>query len=439
MVTTTNSPASPASRRFRTSPRPRFRLLLTMTLLLLLVPCVGAAQAADTPIGPAPSAVEGLVTGVAGSIVSLFGGSVQIDVSGARIVSANADAAGTPAPPITVGCRIGAQVLVPDVQPAIFPPPLKATLVIVTAPQAGSLTGILQGVDAAPGSFSMLYLTIQTNASTRFSGETDKGPITSLSDLTPGLFAVVQVASTSGGLLALKVDAHGIRTPPPPPTIVTFRGVVKTIDTNSWTIGDKTVVVNSDTKISGGPKVGDTVEVVAKSDAAGILTALSIIDITTPPPPVLVSFRGTVKSIGTTRWTINDRTVLVNGDTKILGGPAVGDTVDVVAKTDATAANPASVTLTALSIVKVGAPPPPPPTTEFDGVVQAIPPLSASTVTFPMGHWKIGDRDVLVTGLTRISGSPKVGDTVHVKGYFMPGAATVVPAQFVATSIEKKN
>ena len=160
------------------------------------------------------------------------------------------------------------------------------------------------------------------------------------------------------------------------------------------------------------------------------------------PAIQFVSFRGTVKSIpsppplGT--WQIDDKGVMVTSDTRIVGDPKVGDVVDVLAKWN----NPPPGSgrpsfLEAVIIAKAGITPPPPPTREieFMGKVESIPSPA------PLGHWKIGGKDVLVNGLTRITGSPAVGDTVEVKGFIqpptgvMPGTAV---GQIVATSIEKE-
>jgi len=91
----------------------------------------------------------------------------------------------------------------------------------------------------------------------------------------------------------------------------------------------------------------------------------------------------------------------------------------------------------ALVIAKIGLTPPPPGReVEFTGIVESIP------TPPPLGHWKIGGRDVLVNGLTRITGNPAVGDRVEVKGILQAPSGGLMPTnasfQIVATNIEKK-
>jgi hypothetical protein len=158
------------------------------------------------------------------------------------------------------------------------------------------------------------------------------------------------------------------------------------------------------------------------------------------PPDQFISFRGTVRSIPSPpplgMWQIDDKSVMVTQDTRIAGDPKVGDLVDVLAKLH----NPPPGSLQpsyleAVIIIKVIVPPPPSRDVDFTGKVESIP------APPPLGHWKVGGKDVLVNGLTRINGSPAVGDTVEVKG-FIQLATALVPAtaagQIVATSIEKK-
>jgi hypothetical protein len=156
----------------------------------------------------------------------------------------------------------------------------------------------------------------------------------------------------------------------------------------------------------------------------------------------IVAFRGIVETIDGAIWTIGGNVVQVNSDTKIVGDPQVGDTVDVLERVQILP--PGSMAPTtipvAISITKVVATPPPPPgrTVEFDGVVQALPP-TASPSSVPLGHWTISGRDVLVTGLTKVDAGIVVGSAVHVTGVTAPVsvlAPSAVP-QIVATSITK--
>jgi hypothetical protein len=161
-------------------------------------------------------------------------------------------------------------------------------------------------------------------------------------------------------------------------------------------------------------------------------------------PPELFAFRGAVQTITSTAWTIAGRTMQVDSDTKIVGDPKVGDTVDVLARVQ----NPppgslAPSYLVALSIVKTTIIVPPGPgdrATEFDGTVESIPPV-ATTGGAPLGHWKISSRDVIVNGLTKLDSGIAVGTSVHVKGAFLITPSMgggLMGTQFVATEIRKK-
>lgn len=344
-------------------------LSLVASPLAAQVSLGGTTPPSATPPVQAPS-VEGFVTSVDGTVLTLLGSPLlQIDIEGATIVSADSSGGTATPPPIEPGAYVVAIVQLPNILPPFafgFPPPLKAIWVAVRPAGMAILEGEIQAVGSS--SFSLLFRTILVNEHTVFSGYGAGGPVQGLSDLKPGMQATAWVVVTSGGLLATKVEAFGPFVVPPP---VSFRGVVKVIGTDSWTIGDYTVGVTSDTKIVGDPQVGDTVDVVAI--------------IVGPPNPMM-------------------------------GMPS---------------------RLVAVSIVKVLLPPSPVAgrTISFTGPVQAMP--SSGT----LGLWRIDDRSVTVTGLTTIEGNPAVGSTVAVTGYALPsplaGVAAVTPSAmaFIATDI----
>jgi hypothetical protein len=346
-----------------------------VALLLLcfgLAPC-GAADGPFFPLTARPSAVEGTVSKVTGPVLDLIEGGIQIDVTNARITGGD-DRLANPLPwsGISVGARVVAQVTVPDVQIAVFPPPpLPATSVVVFQARAGELLGTIQSVDAAGGRFTMLSRTVATNASTKWSGEGPSGAVKGIGDLAAGMFATVAVVN-SGGLLATSVEASG----PTPPELFAFRGAVQTITETAWTIAERTVQVDSDTKIVGDPKVGDVVDVLAK--------------VHNPPPGSL-----------------------------------------------------APSYLVAVSIIKAPTLVPPGPrerASEFDGTVESIPSVSAANGA-PLGHWKISSRDVLVNGLTKLDAGIVVGSAVHVKGLFMTAPAAgggLFATQLVAIEIRRR-
>lgn len=376
------------ARPFR-APRPTRALALpaagfvALLSLLLLPGTLGAQMEISSETASAlslkiPAAVNGVVTGFDETtrVATLVGSRLlQVDLSSARIAAGDADPSDGAVPPIGPGAHLTALVEVPDVAITIFPPPpLKAVYAVVRPPEFALLQGEIEGVGAS--SFSMLHRVILVDDRTAFAGENGGMPIRGLGDLKPGMVAEVWVVPAGDTLTAVRVVAHGKVVEPPP---MLFRGVVREIGATSWTIGDRTVGVTAETKIVGDPKVGDTVDVVAR--------------IVNPPDPMM-------------------------------GMPS---------------------RLVAVSIVKVLLPPPPVPgeTTTFDGKVLAMPPSGM------LGLWKISDRVVLVTPSTKIEGSPKVGSAVTVTGYTLPtmsaapggmGSAGSSPlaSPFIALAIKTK-
>ena len=340
---TTHPPPARTSRRL---PPPRTSCALVVALLLLFG--AGRSGSADggvaLPSAALASTVDGTVSKITGTVLDLFEGQVQIDVSNATITSGDGSTGGpVPVSGIPVGARVVANVTVPDVIPTLIPPPpLAATTVVVFQPRAGQLAGAIQTVDVAGGTFTLLLHSVSTNSATVWSGEGPNGPINGVADLAVGMFATVSVANASG-LLAASVEAFGLVTPPP---IIAFRGPVQTITPTLWTIAGRVVQVNSATTIVGDPKVGDTVDVLARiqnpppgSLAPSYLVALSITlaPVITPLPGDLATeFDGTVEAIPAAtsgvplgHWKISSRDVVVNGLTELDAGIVVGTAVHV--------------------------------------------------------------------------------------------------------------
>lgn len=350
---------------------------LGVVALLLLLPFASGPLAAQMQLEPgagamprlhAPS-VSGLVTAVEGNVVTILGSQLlKLDLTEAIVGPLDAEAMDTTAPPIAPGAFIMAFVEASGSVIAIYPPPpLKVIRAGVRPAGTAVLTGEIQGV--GPDSFTLLFRAILVDAGTVFRGAGPKGPVKGLSDLEPGMQAEVWVRTTGDTLTATRVVAHG---PTVVPQTIRFRGVVKSISPESWTIGEFQVGITASTKIVGDPKVGDTADVEAQ--------------FVNPPDPMM-------------------------------GMPS---------------------RLVAISIVKVVLPPPPVPgvTTTFTGLVEAMPPSGT------IGLWKIAQRLVTVTGLTKILGNPQVGSTVSVTGYALPnpmaGAAITMPTaiKFIATEIK---
>ncbi len=196
---------------------------------------------------------------------------------------------------------------------------------------------------------------------------------------------------------------------------VSLTGKVEATDLSASTITvlGFTVLV-TDRTVFGGPwegigkpglgdvKVGDLVLVAAVADS-GALTGLRVMKLSPSPTPT-VRLHGVVGAIGTDSWTLvlpdgTESVVKVDAGTKIVGNPAVGDEVDVLARRQADG------TLLAVLILEQVVAPPVAEVT-FEGVVRRI--------TGAM--WQVGDTQVAVSRATEIRGDPRVGDTVRVRG-----------------------
>lgn len=88
--------------------------------------------------------------------------------------------------------------------------------------------------------------------------------------------------------------------------LVVFQATVKSIGANAWVVnrrdGDVTVKITSDTRTMPGIVVGDTVEVIAREEQDGTITALSILKHIQAPK--VATFRGVVKSIASDAWVV---------------------------------------------------------------------------------------------------------------------------------------
>jgi len=214
---------------------------------------------------------------------------------------------------------------------------------------------------------------------------------------------------------------------------VTLSGPVQSVNAAAGTLQvlGLTIHTNSSTSIGGSHAIHGLSDIVAndvvqiQADAVGsTLVASSILVFAPAPQPLPTLLHGTVKSIGTDSWVISDSrhgdvTVLVNAQTKILGSPKIGDTVDVLANIDS------AHNYVAISIAVS---PQLPMQIHLSGVVKSIGATS----------WVIGpaaglgpDFLVQVNTQTQIIGSPKVGDHVDV-------IVRQTSAGYVAISITKQ-
>jgi uncharacterized protein DUF5666 len=272
---------------------------------------------------PIPGAtIGGIVSAVNGTNVMLANGLITVDVSQATI----ADDRGARAT-ITPGSLIFA-ILKSDTS-------LQASSVVVTTVPQVTLSGPVQSVNPSAGTLQLLGVTIHIDANTSFGGSHN---IRSLIDIVANDIVQVQANVAGSSIIASSILVFSTSAQPLPTFL---HGTVKSIGADSWVItdsrrGDTTVLVTAQTKILGSPKIGDTVDVLAKIDSANNFVAISI---SVSPQGMQTHLSGVVKSISATQWIIGpaaglgpDFLVQVNADTKIVGDPKVGDRVDVLAQ-----------------------------------------------------------------------------------------------------------
>lgn len=301
------------------------RTLSAVASLILLCSTLSAQSRPPKEV-PSVGTVSGTVSTVSGSLITIMEGWVTIDATGATFAGRQGSASIADIKP---GTRIDAAIT-----NAGAGGNLQASRIIILDLPDGSLSAAVEAVSATNSTLTVLGRTIQVTSATRiFGGKRDQ---MTLADIKVGDRVTVEVKATASGLAA---EAIHVQTPLPdmPRPDMSIDGTVKSIAADSWIITtrdsrDVTVLVNAQTKIEGSPKVGDTVHVIARSDAAGNIVALAIsLAVTRPPapPPSTGSFEGVVKSIGAREWLVDTIRVLVSEKTIITGAPVVGDTVRV--------------------------------------------------------------------------------------------------------------
>ncbi len=380
-------------------------------LALTLMAGVSFAQSRGRAITPAPEkvnvsgrTVSGIVSSVQGNLVSIAGGLVIIDASTAKITGER-DGGGS-LTSITPGSLIFA--VLKDTEVAANAP-LPAAVIGVTRIADAILTGPVTSIDVAGSTLTMLGRRIRITPQTTFMAPEHGTAARGLGDLLPNQIVAVEANASAGALVASSVR---VLSPVPLPTAI-LHGTVKSMSTTSWVISDSrekkdvTVLVNAQTRIAGAPVVGDAVDVIASIDSAHAYVAISIVKSPVLSPlPELSRIEGRVKSISSTSWVItenksqHDTTVLVDAQTKIVGSPKVGDTVEVLARTNDAHA------LLAISIIGV-------PTLPIGTQIAVRTTVrSIAETTWVLGDSEASSMKVMITRDTKISGSPKVGDRV---------------------------
>jgi hypothetical protein len=100
----------------------------------------------------------------------------------------------------------------------------------------------------------------------------------------------------------------------------------------------------------------------------------------------------------------------VDGSTRVIGDPKVGDEVGILASKQVNG------TYLAVAIAKLTTAPPVGTQVVLEGIVNRVDPEGMMGVA----TWMVGDTKVLVTRMTAVSGAPKAGDTVRVEGFRGP-------------------
>lgn len=272
------------------------------------------------------------------------------------------------------------------------------------APGAGTVSGIVTSVSGNLIHLAGGLVTIDTTGAKVL---VRKGREGTVAQIEPGMlvFATLKPnAATNGPLAAEVVTATEFAD-------TTLFGSVQTVDANSFTLLGRTIHVDSETSLGGIKSLSELlpnhIVQVEAENRGGKLVATSVLLLSRIPPNVATA-RGTVKSIASDAWVISrenesDLTLVVNAQTKILGSPKVGDTVEVLYTIDASHAN------VAISILKFERPKPPNETTLFHGKVKTITP-SAWTLTLSANN----DVNVLINERTKILPGIAVGDNVEV-------------------------
>ena len=248
---------------------------------------------------------------------------------------------------------------------------------------------------------------------------TDRGKNGTIADIKPGMILFASLTTA---------DVHA-NAPLPAATITATRlpdatlfGPVQSVDTTAKTITllGRTIQVTADTSFGGilkkrdgdNPGLSDILPnqiVQVQVDATGGQLVATSILLLAPTVPEIETTRGTVKSIGTDSWVIDrergdEITLLIDAQTKIVGSPKVGDTVEVLYRINDARA------FVAISIVKFDKPPVPP-------ILDVIR-ISGKVKSIDAAAWVItregGEDKVLIDTKTKIEPGIAVGDSVEV-------------------------
>ncbi len=329
-----------------------FALLLLSTPLIagihraVMPPGIAVGEIADVlGIGPMSGAsVRGVVASVQGTLITLNTGgapAIVIDASSAKFMNDHSGSGSIA--DVKPGTRITAFInTAPTMQPSSF---LRAQLITIESQPDLELTGTVDSSDQAHSRFVVLGITINVDANTGFGSNVPTFAAIKFSDVVAGKVVSVTARFSGGAIVATQVQLNfpSIQLP------AILLGTVKSIGPAAWVITshdgkDTTVSVDSQTKIIGDPKVGDSVQVMANVDSAHTYLAIAIVKVDLHDTTT-VELHGTVKSISATQWVVGgppgtlgpDFLVKIASTTIIYPDPTVGDHVVVVGTRDSSA------------------------------------------------------------------------------------------------------
>lgn len=279
-----------------------------------------------------------------------------------------------------------------------------------THPQGGTVSGI---VDSVQGNFIRLADGLVVVDASEAKIVIGRGREAAVADIEPGMLLFAAISSEN------PPSSHPVQKASMITATrfgdATLSGAVQMVDvpTGSLVLLGQTVYVDDETSFGGYRKdenldLSDIVRnqlVQVQVDAVnGRLIAREVL-VLAPVPPQIGGLRGTVKSIGTDAWDIESDhetvTVVVNAQTKIIGSPKVGDSVEVLYSVDS--AN-AKVAISIIKIVRL----PPVKVVQFHGKVKSI---SGPTWVVTVDG---ADKIFTVNDQTKVTPDTGVGNLVQV-------------------------
>ena len=136
--------------------------------------------------------------------------------------------------------------------------------------------------------------------------------------------SVVAVRTEDGGLLALEITVEPVAQATEQP--FEFQGLIERFGATEWVVGGHTLLITADTAIENAPQIGLLAEVKALRRGDGSLIAVQI---RVQLPSEVVQFEGTIQSLGAVQWTVEGVTVRLDGQTQVVGDPAIGSRAEV--------------------------------------------------------------------------------------------------------------